>query len=84
MYIMAEMLAELDGLIGPSFAPPLLLITNFTGHPSLTLRTGIKDDGTPYGITLIGNLFEEGTLCSIGIALEKSLDVWHLRPEMTD
>lgn len=31
---------EFDALISPSFAGELLLLTNFTGHPSLTLRVG--------------------------------------------
>lgn len=84
MNVMAEIMHKLDGLVGPSFAPPLLLVTNFTGDPSLTLRAGIRDDGTPHGITLIGNLFDEGTLCAIGIALEQLLDVWHLRPALDE
>ena len=67
-------------MISPSFAGSLLLITNNTGHPALTIRCGFKDDGTPHGITLIGPLFDEGTLCNIGMALEGELDVWHARP----
>lgn len=82
MEAMADMLRDIDGLIGPSFAPPLLLVSNFTGHPSLTLRIGIKDDGTPHGMTLIGHLFDEGTLASIGLALERRLDIWHERPTL--
>ncbi len=64
----------------PSYAASLLLITNNTGHPSLTLRCGFRDDGTPYGITLWGGLFEDGVLCRIGMALERELDVWDHRP----
>jgi len=34
----------------------------------------------PHGITLIGRLFEEGTLCRVGIALERSFAVSEERP----
>jgi Asp-tRNA(Asn)/Glu-tRNA(Gln) amidotransferase A subunit family amidase len=34
----------------------------------------------PHGVTLIGRLFEEGTLCSAGIALERAFHVVDERP----
>ena len=40
MAVMEAVLADLDALIGPSLAEPLQIITNMTGHPSLTLRAG--------------------------------------------
>jgi Asp-tRNA(Asn)/Glu-tRNA(Gln) amidotransferase A subunit family amidase len=82
MNSMAEAMAGVDGLISPSFAGPLLLVTNCTGHPSLTLPVGLKDDGTPHGITLWGKLYDEGTLCRIGVNLERELDVCRLRPPL--
>jgi len=42
MEAMAEVLAQVDALAGPALAGPMLTITNFTGHPSLTLRTGFR------------------------------------------
>jgi Asp-tRNA(Asn)/Glu-tRNA(Gln) amidotransferase A subunit family amidase len=81
MEMMAEIYRDVDVLISPSFAGQLLLITNFTGHPSLTLRTGFNDDdGMPRGVTLWGGLFDEGTLVRLGMSLEQALDVAHLRP----
>ncbi|HJZ65569.1 MAG TPA: amidase [Candidatus Acidoferrum sp.] len=35
----------------------------------------------PHGVTLIGRLFEEGALCSAGIALERALNVMNERPK---
>jgi len=35
----------------------------------------------PHGVTLIGRLFEEGTLCSAGIALERAFNVVNERPK---
>jgi Asp-tRNA(Asn)/Glu-tRNA(Gln) amidotransferase A subunit family amidase len=34
----------------------------------------------PHGVTLIGRLFEEGTLCQAGIALERAFDVMGEHP----
>ncbi|MHC4948975.1 MAG: amidase [Planctomycetota bacterium] len=80
MRMMADRFAEADVLVSPSFAASLLLITNNTGHPSLTLRAGFREDGTPHGVTLWGRLFDEDALLRLGTALERRLDVWHARP----
>ncbi len=80
--MMAERFKELDAMIGPSFAGSMLLITNNTGHPSLTLRAGFRSNSRPHGVTLWGRRFDEGTLCRLGMALEKELDVWARRPTL--
>jgi Asp-tRNA(Asn)/Glu-tRNA(Gln) amidotransferase A subunit family amidase len=101
MQMMAERFENVDVLFGPSFAASLCLITNNTGHPSLTLRSGFhtprqrdrdNDEGrqgdaqqperarAPHGISFIGRLFDEGTMCRIGLALERELNVWQERP----
>lgn len=87
MQMMAERFEKVDALIAPSFAASLCLITNNTGHPSLTVRCGFRkarEDApeTPYGITLIGRLFDEGTLARIGMALENELKVCERRPPL--
>lgn len=81
MEAIAHVFESVDVLFSPSFGNPLLIATNFTGHPSLTLRTGFRDNGTPVGMTFWGQLFQEGALCRVGRALEQSLDVWDRRPE---
>ena len=43
---MHERLDGLDAMIGPNFAAALLVITNFTGHPQLTFRSGFSDQPT--------------------------------------
>lgn len=72
---------EIDAIICPAF-DDLLLTTNATGHPSLVLRTNIQDDGKPIGTTLIGRLFDEGTLCRLGMAIEANLGVASIRPPL--
>lgn len=99
---MRRLLDEVDVLLVPSLRDEMLTISNFTGHPSLTVRTGFIDitqarsDWAPYpaqplpkfspprrvphGVTLVGRLFDEGTLAQVGLALERSAAVADARP----
>jgi Asp-tRNA(Asn)/Glu-tRNA(Gln) amidotransferase A subunit family amidase len=99
---MARVFSHVDLLLVPSLRDEMLTITNFTGHPSLTLRAGFiqvkkaRSDWAPdpahpvptfatprrvpHGVTLIGRLFEEGTLCQAGIALESAFGAVGERP----
>jgi Asp-tRNA(Asn)/Glu-tRNA(Gln) amidotransferase A subunit family amidase len=99
---MARVFSQVDLLLVPSLRDEMLTITNFTGHPSLTLRAGFvqvseaRSDWAPdpahplpkfspprrvpHGVTLIGRLFEEGTLGRAGIALEQAFSVADERP----
>jgi Asp-tRNA(Asn)/Glu-tRNA(Gln) amidotransferase A subunit family amidase len=100
---MARVFSQVDLLLVPSLRDEMLTITNFTGHPSLTLRAGFVEvsearsdwapdpsrplpkfsppRGVPHGVTLIGRLFEEGTLGRAGIALERAFGVAGERPK---
>jgi len=99
---MERVFSGVDLLLVPSLRDEQLVIFNFTGHPSLTLRAGFVEVSearrdwapdprrplpkfnpprrVPYGVTLIGRLFDEGTLCSAGIALEREFGVAGERP----
>jgi Asp-tRNA(Asn)/Glu-tRNA(Gln) amidotransferase A subunit family amidase len=88
---MARLFSEVDVLLVPSLRDEMLTITNFTGHPCLTLRAGFvevskarSDFATPrrvpHGVTLIGRLFDEGTLGSAGLALERAFGVVNEHP----
>ena len=94
---MARVFSEVDLLLVPSLRDEMLTITNFTGHPSLTLRAGFVEVSearsdwapdpknplpkfspprrVPHGVTLIGRLFDEGTLGRAGLALERNFGV---------
>jgi Asp-tRNA(Asn)/Glu-tRNA(Gln) amidotransferase A subunit family amidase len=99
---MARVFAEVDLLLVPSMRSESLLITNFTGHPSLTLPAGFIEVSearsdwaadpkhplpkfspprrVPHGVTLVGRLFEEGTMAVAGMALERAFGVAGERP----
>ncbi|WP_420432983.1 amidase [Hyphobacterium sp.] len=40
---MHDLFDQCDVIVGPNFAAGMLLISNFTGHPSLVLRTGFTE-----------------------------------------
>ncbi len=99
----ARVMSEVDVLMVPSLRDEFLVITNFTGHPSLTLRAGFVEVGeersdwapdpkrplkkfspprrVPHGVTLVGRLFDEGTLVQAGMALEDAFGVAGERPK---
>ena len=99
---MARVMQQVDLLLVPSLRDEMLTITNFTGHPSLTLRAGFVEVSearsdwapdpqhplpkfsparrVPHGVTLIGRLFDEGTIGRAGLALEQAFGVAGERP----
>jgi Asp-tRNA(Asn)/Glu-tRNA(Gln) amidotransferase A subunit family amidase len=99
---MARIFKEVDLLLVPSLRDEMLVISNFTGHPSLTFRAGFVEVSearsdwapdpknplpkfspprrVPHGVTLIGRLFDEGTIARAGLAMETSLNVEGARP----
>jgi Asp-tRNA(Asn)/Glu-tRNA(Gln) amidotransferase A subunit family amidase len=99
---MARIFSQVDLLLVPSLRDEMLVISNNTGHPSLTLRAGFVNVAearsdwapdpknplptfspprrVPHGVTLIGRLFDEGTLGRAGLALERTFDVVGERP----
>jgi Asp-tRNA(Asn)/Glu-tRNA(Gln) amidotransferase A subunit family amidase len=77
---MQQLFADVDAIAAPGMGHTFSLITNATGHPSLTQRVGFREDGTPFALTLHGQLYDEGRLCQLGRALEAELGLWQLRP----
>jgi Asp-tRNA(Asn)/Glu-tRNA(Gln) amidotransferase A subunit family amidase len=99
---MARIFSAVDLLLVPSLRDEMLTISNFTGHPSLTLRAGFVEVSearsdwapdpahplpkfspprrVPHGVTLLGRLFDEGTVGRAGIALERVFGVSGERP----
>ena len=99
---MARVFSSVDMLLVPSLRDEMLVISNFTGHPSLTLRAGFvqvseaRSDWAPdpahplpkfspprrvpHGVTLIGRLFDEGTITRAGLAMENAFGVVAEKP----
>jgi Asp-tRNA(Asn)/Glu-tRNA(Gln) amidotransferase A subunit family amidase len=103
---MDRIFTEVDLLLVPSLRSEFLLITNFTGHPSLTLPAGFievseaRSDwapdpnrplpkfspprSVPHGVTLVGRLFDEGTMAQAGLAMERAFAMAGKRPAGLD
>ncbi|HAV20173.1 MAG TPA: Asp-tRNA(Asn)/Glu-tRNA(Gln) amidotransferase subunit GatA, partial [Firmicutes bacterium] len=47
-----------------------LVLGNFSGLPSLTMPIGIKQ-GLPFGLQVMGRLFEEATVMRFALEIEK-------------
>jgi Asp-tRNA(Asn)/Glu-tRNA(Gln) amidotransferase A subunit family amidase len=99
---MARLFEQADVLLVPSLRDETLTTSNFTGHPSLTVRTGFVEvrearsdwapdpehplpkfdppRRVPHGVTVIGRLFDEGTVARVGLALERASGVAAERP----
>ena len=99
---MARLFQKVDLLLVPALRDEALTITNFTGHPGLTLPAGFVEISqarsdwapdpanpmpklspprkVPHGVTLVGRLFDEGTIGKAGMALEKAFGVSGKRP----
>ena len=99
---MARVFSQVDVLLVPSLRDEMLTLSNFTGHPSLTLRAGFVNVSearsdwapdpknplpkfspprrVPHGVTLVGRLFDEGTVARAGLALERAIGVVGERP----
>jgi Asp-tRNA(Asn)/Glu-tRNA(Gln) amidotransferase A subunit family amidase len=100
--MMSGVMSKVDLLLVPSLRNEMLIISNNTGHPSLTLRTGFVNVAqarsdwapdpknplptfdpprrVPHGVTLIGRLFDEGTIARAGMAIERAANVMGERP----
>jgi Asp-tRNA(Asn)/Glu-tRNA(Gln) amidotransferase A subunit family amidase len=100
---MERVMASVDLLLVPSLRDEFLVITNFTGHPSLTLRAGFVEVSearsdwapdpknpvmkfatprrVPHGVSLVGRLFDEGTIVEAGMAMEGTFGVAGARPK---
>jgi aspartyl-tRNA(Asn)/glutamyl-tRNA(Gln) amidotransferase subunit A len=53
---------------------------NLAGLPGMSVPAGLDSAGLPLGLQLIGRALDEGTLFSLGGALEKAAD-FDARPE---
>lgn len=98
MQDMAGVFDEADVIFGPNFAGSLLLITNATGSPQMTVRAGFVERRTrdingqeadagpayrvPWNVSLWGPLFGEGRLVALGRQLEAALGAADERPDL--
>ncbi len=66
-----QLFLRYDVIIAPTLGRNQLWITNLTGHPVVTIPTGHDKKGHPTSMTIIGNLYREGTILSFANAFQK-------------
>jgi Asp-tRNA(Asn)/Glu-tRNA(Gln) amidotransferase A subunit family amidase len=79
---MAEIMKNVDVVIAPSWYGNTLTLTNLTGHPCLVMPNGMSKSGTPTSISLIGKLFGEADLITLGKAFQDNTDFHLQKPKL--
>ncbi len=77
---MQDFMKNYDVVIVPTFAGNQLSITNLTGNPVVCFPIGFTDKGTPYSITLIGNLYDEASILEAAKAYQDKTNYNKLHP----
>ncbi len=65
---MDTLMQDVVAIVHPSFGSSALELANLTGHPAAIMPAGFRGDGTPYGVTFTGRLFDEARLLALAQA----------------
>ena len=79
---MDEFMSNYDVVICPTWIGSQLRITNLTGHPAICFPTGFNKNKLPTSITLVGKLYDEGTLLNAAKAYQQVTPWDEMHPEM--
>lgn len=63
-----------DCFVTPSFGGNVLLLTNLTGHPTVVLPNGYREDGTPVSVSFVGRLFGEAETLAAALRYQEATD----------
>ncbi len=74
---MARTFADVDVIVAPT-EDPQVLITNLTGHPTVVVPNGFRENGTPVSVSFLGRLFGEAKMLAVARAYQEATD-FHLR-----
>jgi Asp-tRNA(Asn)/Glu-tRNA(Gln) amidotransferase A subunit family amidase len=81
MQKMNEFMSKYDVVICPTYGGHQLQITNLTGHPALCMPTGFNKNHLPTSITLVGKLYDEGTLLGVAKAYQNATEWNKIHPD---
>jgi Asp-tRNA(Asn)/Glu-tRNA(Gln) amidotransferase A subunit family amidase len=79
---MAELMNKVDCYLAPSWQGNNLLLTNLSGHPCVVFPNGFSDKNTPTSMTIIGKLFDEGTILALAQNFQDVTDFNKKHPEV--
>jgi Asp-tRNA(Asn)/Glu-tRNA(Gln) amidotransferase A subunit family amidase len=75
-----EALKDVDVVVTPTSGGSWLTLTNFTGHPSVTVPHGFTDNGSPVSLSFFGRLFDEAAVLAVAKAFQDATDFHTRRP----
>ncbi|WP_461444279.1 amidase [Maribacter sp.] len=75
------LLQDFDVIISPTFGNRQLVITNLTGHPVISIPTGLDYEKHPTSITLVGNLYDEASILLLAKAFQDQTLFDEMHPE---
>ncbi len=83
MKSMAELMADMDVYVAPSFEGDNSLLTNLTGHPAVVVPNGFNAENIPTSITFIGKLYGEAKALALAKAYQDATG-FHLKHPQLD
>jgi Asp-tRNA(Asn)/Glu-tRNA(Gln) amidotransferase A subunit family amidase len=79
---MHALLDDIDVLISPTSAKNQLLITNLTGHPAMSIPTGLDSLNHPTSMTLIAPFLGEGKMLEFAHAVQRETEFHQKLPPL--
>ena len=73
---------EVDVIVTPTFADGIVLATNLSGHPAVTLPSGFRPNGTPLSVTFLGALWKDAEALHVARAFQEATGYHRRRPPL--
>ncbi|WP_405412518.1 amidase [Maribacter sp. Asnod1-A12] len=78
---MQAIMKDYDVLISPSSGNRLSITTNLTGHPAISIPTGLDEKKHPTSVTLVSNLYDEASILLLAKAFQDQTEFDEMHPE---
>jgi len=66
------LMKDYDFVVSPTDGKNVLLTTNLTGHPAISIPNGWDFKGHPTSFTLLGNLYDEGPMLEVAYLYQQA------------
>ena len=79
---MTRLFSEIDVLVAPSFDGPLLVYSNFSGHPTVVVPAADPSQESDASLSFTGALYAESEILALAKAYESATPWNRLRPDL--
>lgn len=80
---MTRLFSEIDILVAPSFEGPLLVYSNFSGHPTVVVPAADPSSVSDASLSFTGALYAESEILAVAKAYQAATPWNRLRPNLT-